>query len=107
MGPLHSAEDTAWHNKYRWMGLVTQLAIALSLVDRMEESFPDSAPMARACGGSVLCGLVAGPSLLQFVLKKVGEAGKGTASPHGVINSTNPPVTPEKPHHHRVASLIV
>ena len=70
----------AWHNTYRWMGLVTQLAIALSLVDRMEEQFPEAAPMARACGGSVIGALLVGPTLLQYVLRRVGEAGRGVAA---------------------------
>lgn len=86
--PLHTTEDTAWHNRYRWMGLVTQLAIALSLVDRMEEGFPEAAAMARACGGSVIGGLLFGPSLLQFVLRKVGEIGRVTHTVHGHVGGT-------------------
>lgn len=72
--PPHTPETT-WMHKYRWMGLITQLAIALSLVDRMEEQFKDSVPMASAFGGSVLLALVTGPPALQYVLAKVGEAG--------------------------------
>ena len=72
--PPHTPE-TQWMHKYRWMGLITQLAIALSLVDRMEEQFKESVPMASAFGGSVLLALISGPPALQFVLSKVGEAG--------------------------------
>jgi hypothetical protein len=58
---------------YRWMGLVTQLAIALSLVQRGERSFPHAAPLMRAYGGAVLLSLITGPALLQLVLHKSGE----------------------------------
>ena len=72
--PPHTPESQ-WMHKYRWMGLITQLAIALSLVDRMEEQFKESVPMASAFGGSVLLALITGPPALQYVLAKVGEAG--------------------------------
>ena len=64
------------HIHVRWMGLVTQLAIALSLVERTEALFPQAAPLAVAMGGAVLGGLLCGPPLLQHVLHRVGDAGK-------------------------------
>jgi hypothetical protein len=67
--------------RLRWMGLVTQLAIALSLVQRGERSFPHSAPLMRAYGGAVLLSLVTGPALLQVVLQRVGEAGQQEGKP--------------------------
>lgn len=60
--------------RVRWMGLVTQLAIALSLVQRGERTFPHAAPLMRAYGGAVLLSLITGPALLQVVLQRVGEA---------------------------------
>jgi hypothetical protein len=65
------------HPHVRWMGLVTQLAIALTLVQRMEEQFPTAAPLAHAQGGSILLAVWSGPALLHFALRRVGEAGMG------------------------------
>ena len=53
----------------RSFGLVTQIAIALALVNRMEAVFPESAPLAMASLGSVLINLVVGPMMLQYSLK--------------------------------------
>lgn len=69
------------HASVRWMGLVTQLAIALSLVQRGERSFPHSAPLMRATGGAILISLITGPTLLQILLQKTGEAGLDTEAP--------------------------
>lgn len=63
------------HLAFRWMGMVTQLAIALSLVQRAERAFPFSAPLMRVYGGSVLLSLATGPPLLQLALHLAKEAG--------------------------------
>ena len=85
----------------RGFGLVTQIAIALALVNRMEELFPQSATLAMATMGSVLLGLFTGPLALQLALRFSGEAGKaagggaggggdggGTGSGHGLGRAT-------------------
>lgn len=61
---------------YRWMGMVTQLAIALSLVQRGEALFPEGAPLFHAYGAAVMGSLASGPYLLQLALQRSGEAGK-------------------------------
>jgi hypothetical protein len=60
---------------HRCLCLVTQLAIALSLVTRMHDGFPEARPLADAAAGMVLLNLATGPALLVFALKATGEAG--------------------------------
>jgi hypothetical protein len=70
------------HNGLRWMGLVTQLAISLSLVNRLESSFPESAPLARSYGAAVIMFMCTGPGLLVMALHRSGEAGLRKTAPH-------------------------
>ena len=67
------------HNGLRWMGLITQLAISLSLVNRLETSFPASAPLARSYGAAVIVFMCVGPSMLVVALNRSGEAGQRKA----------------------------
>ena len=62
------------NNDIRWMGLITQLAVALSLVMRIEV-IQGHAALARAYGGAVLMALVTGPILLVFALHQAEEVG--------------------------------
>ena len=61
------------HRKLRGLAHVTQLAIALSLVHRMEAQFPLSEVVSRSTGGSVVLSLFSGPACLQFALRKSGD----------------------------------
>lgn len=80
-GALGSVAASQPHKNIRWMTLVTQLALALLLVFRMEENFPESAPLARAYGGAVLLALLTGPSALQYALVRAGEAQQQQGAP--------------------------
>lgn len=77
------------HNQIRWAGLVTQLAIALLLVMRAEEMFPEALPLLRAYGGVALCGLLSGPPLLVFALRRSGEAGCARSGGEGISRDSD------------------
>jgi hypothetical protein len=57
----------------RCLGLVTQLAIALSLVQRVESAFPEAAELTHAAAGMVLLSLLTGPGALLYALRLSGE----------------------------------
>jgi energy-converting hydrogenase Eha subunit C len=80
------------HPNQRCLALVTQLAIALSLVTRLHDAFPEAAPLADATAGMILLNLATGPMLLQFALRAVGEADSApptrTTEASGSLGST-------------------
>lgn len=76
------------HPHLRGFGLVTQLAIALSLVQRIEDQFPEALALAQTAQGMVLFGLMTGPALLVAVLKLSGEAGLANQTSASVVSPT-------------------
>lgn len=76
------------HPHVRWMGLVTQLAIALSLVHRLHDTFAEAHALADAAAAMVLCGLAVGPWLHVVGLKLSGECGQADS------HASSPPPAP-------------
>ena len=81
----------------RCLGLVTQIAIALALVVRMEELFPQSASLAMATMGAVLLALFSGPLALQVALRWAGETASSKREDGGMSPAPGEPPSRGEP----------